>query len=360
MYKVIVVEGITFQPKHEITLDDLPWSRTWNSGHQGSFSFKVSELDLQPELHRTNLWPLENWIVVEWDGTPIYAAIITNHDYKRSTRTVTVSYADIWWFWERRHVLSDRTAEAGQFMYDWKNITYRAQAIRAVKRGIEGDGPLHWDLPIVFPSEGPAGTVDRQVWGYALESVQDVVGEAMEAGDLNIDFRPRWGVGVGLEFVMEINGAGSLIEYDLDAEESPVLDLDYKVSGERLANHVYGTGEGSEEDMIIRVSSKPTESPYPALERVVAGKQVDTKPRLQALVSAERIRYDQMLRQVALKVRAEGPPAVSIFRLGATVNWRTINDPYLPTTWNNQTLIQVSGSLKPEVILSLSEFWSGM
>lgn len=357
MYKVTVVEGVTFQPKHEIFLDDFPWSRVWNAGHQGSFSFKVSELELQPELHRTNLWPLENWLVVEWNGTPVYAAIITDHAYKRSTRTVTVSYADIWWFWERRNVLSNRTADAANYLYDWQNITYRAMAIKAVKVGIDAEpgSPLSWHLPIVFPSEGSAGTVDRKVYGYSFESVKSLLDEAAKAGDLNIDFRPRWSSYGSLEFVMDINAFGPVLEWDLDAVDTPVVDLDYKVSGSRLANHVFGTGEGSEEDMLVRTSSKPIASPYPALERVISGKSVDTKERLQALVSAERIGHDAMIRQSVLTVRAEGPPSVASFQLGSPVSWRTISDPYVPNIWNQSIVIQISGSLKRDVTLTLAE-----
>lgn len=355
MYRVVLVEGVTFQPKHELFLEDLPWSRTWNSGHQASFSFKVSAMEDQPELHRTNLWPLENWIVVEWDGTVVYAALLTDHDYDRESRTVTIPYADIWWFWDRRHVLSDRTSEAGQFLYDWQNISYQTLAIRAVKRGLEGEGPLWWDLPIVFPAE-TSGTLDRKVYGYAFESVQDLLSEAMEAGDLNIDFRPRWSTAGTLEWVMEFNASGSMLEYDLDAEDSPVTGLKYKVAGSRLANHVYATGEGSEEDMLVRMSTKPIASPYPALERVISGKSVDSGPRLQAFASAERIGHDAMLRQVNMKVRAEGPPPVSSFRLGSMVRWRTIDDPYLPNIWHEQPIIQIAGSLKRDVTLSLAEF----
>lgn len=361
MFKVIVVEGVTFQPKHEIYVDNFPWARNWNGGHQGSFSFKVSELDLEPETRRTNLWPIENWLVVEWNGTPIYAAIITNHKYNRASRTVTISYADIWWFWTRRFVLSDRTNELATFYIDWKKVSYRTVAIRAVKRGIEGDGPLWWELPIAFPAEGPAGTLDRKVWGYSLEKVMDLLTEAMEAGDLNIDFRPRWNTAGGnLEFVMEINGTGPLLEYDLDAEDSPVLDLDYEIDANQLANNVYGTGEGSEVDMVVRTSANPESSMYVALEAVYSGKRVDDKERLQSLVTAQRKNFNQTRRQAGLKVRADGPPNISDFKLGSTIRWRTIDDPYLEPLWNEQTLIGFSGSLKPDVTLVLSEFWVGM
>ena len=64
--------------------------------------------------------------------------------------------------------------------------------------------------------------------------------------------------------------------------------------------------------------------------------------------------------KAALEVRAEGPPSLTSFRLGAKVRWRTITDPYLTDAWNEQTLIQFSGSLKPKVNLALSEFWVGM
>lgn len=357
-YNVVVVNGQSWRPEYSVTLDDMPWKRAWNTGHQGSLNFSVSELDLQPELHRTRLWPLEYWLVIEWNGTPVYAAIITDHKYNWKSRTVTISYADIWWFWERRHVLSDRTAQAGEYSYDWKNISYETLAIRAVKRGIEsGDGDLNWYLPISFPAE-TSGSVDRAVHGYQFETVKELLDEATQAGDMNLDFRPRWASDGSLAWTLEFDTAEVVLEYDLDAAVSPVLDLDYQVVGSQLANHVYITGEGSEDDMLVRTSQKPGGSPYPALERVIAGKSVDTVQRLQNLVTAERTNHDATIRQCGLKVHADGPPHLGVFRLGSQVRWRSVVDPYLPNVWHQQTLIEFSGSLKPEVTLTMTD-WGG-
>lgn len=357
-FRVTLVSGASFMPVYDLPIDDFSWKRVWNTGHQGTLSFKVSELELLPELHRTSLWPLEYWLVVQWNSTPVYAAIITDHDYNWKSRTVTISYADIWWFWDRRHVLSNRTAQAGQFSYEWTNISYQTLAIRAVKRGLESaDGDLNWWLPIVFPAE-TSGTLNRDVYGYQFETVKELLDEAVDAGGLNLDFRPYWKGDGSLGWVMEFDTAGMMLEYDLDAAHSPVLDLDYQVVGSRLANHVYITGEGSEEDMLVTTSQKPGGSPYPALERVIAGKSVDKMPRLQALVTAERTNHDATIRQCGLKVHADGPPNVGQFRLGSTVRWRTINDPYLPNVWHEQTLIEFSGSLKHEVTLTMTD-WGG-
>lgn len=357
-YKVIVVNGQNWMKEFELPVDDLPWKRVWNTGHQASLSVVLSELDLKPELHRTQLWPLEYWLVVEWDGVPVYAAIITDHDYNWKSRTFTIEYADIWWFWERRHVLSDRTAAAGQFSYDWKNISYETLAIRAVKRGLESaTGDLNWGIPISFPAE-TSGSLDRPVYGYQFETVKELLDEATQAGELNLDFRPRWATDGSLAWTMEFDTAEVVLEYDLDAAVSPVTDLDYSVIGSQLANHVYITGEGSEEDMLVTTSQKPGGSPYPALERVIAGKSVDKLPRLQALVTAERTNHDATIRHCGMKVLADGPPDVGMFRLGSTVRWRTVSDPYLPNVWHEQTLIEFSGSLKQEVVLTMTD-WGG-
>lgn len=357
-YRVVLVNGLSWTKELVLPIDDLPWKRAWNTGHQGTFSFKLSESEPVPELHRTQIWPLEYWIVVEWDGQPIYAAIITDHKYNWASRSATISYADIWWFWDRRHVLSDRTAQAGQYLFDWKKISYQTLAIRAVKRGIESaDGDLTWDLPISFPAE-TSGSVDREVFGYQFESVKELLDEAIDAGSLNIDFRPRWTSGETLAWSMEFIQPATVLEYDLDAEISPVQDLDYQVVGSQLANHVYITGEGSELDMLVRTSQKPEGSPYPALERVIDGKSVNKLARLQALVTAERTSHDATIRQCGMKVLASGPPDVGRFRLGAKVRWRTINDPYLPNVWHEQTLVEYSGSLQRDVALVMTD-WGG-
>lgn len=358
-FRVTLVEGRSFVKIHDLPIDDISWKRLLNTGHQGSFSFKVSELATKPELARGNIWPLEFWIVVQWNDTPIYAALITDHRYIRSSRTVTVSFADIWFFWDRRHVLGNRTAEAAGYSFDWKNISYQTQAIRAVKMGLleETDSPLLWDLPIVFPAE-TSGSVNREVWGYNFETVKEVIDEAIEAGEFDVDFRPRWSTAGTLEWVMEINGAGTTLEYDLDAAISPVTDLEYNVVGSQLANHVFGIGEGSEEDMLVRVSTKPTATSYPALEGTVEGKSVNTTERLQALTTAHRTGRDAMIRQASMQVLADGPPNVGQFRLGATVRWRSVSDPYVPTIWHEQKIVEFSGSLQPEVSISMTD-WGG-
>lgn len=357
-FRLTLVDGASFMPVYDLPVDSFSWKRVWNTGHQGTMNFVVSELELLPELHRTSLWPLEYWLVVQWDSTPIYAAIITDHDYSWKSRTVTISYADIWWFWDRRHVLSDRTSQAGQFSYEWNNISYQTLAIRAVKQGLESaDGDLTWGLPVAFPAE-TSGTLDRDVYGYQFETVKELIDEAVEAGNLNLDFRPYWKSDGSLGWSMEFDQSGIVLEYDLDAAVSPVIDLDYKVVGSQLSNHVYITGEGSEEDMLLRISQKPGGSPYPALERVIDGKSVNSLDRLQALVTAERTNHDAMIRQTGLKAHADGPPHVGQFRLGSKVRWRTVEDPYLPNIWHEQTLVEFSGSLKHEVTLTMTD-WGG-
>lgn len=358
-YRVTLVDGGSWMPIHDLPVDDLPWKRLWNTGHQSSFSFKVSELDLKPELYRENIWPLRFWIVVQWNNTPIYAAMITDHKYKRATRTVTVPVADIWYFWDRRHVLDNKTAEAGLYKLDWKNITYKTMAIRAVKKGIEQveESPLNWALPIVFPAEA-SGSIDREVWGYSLETVKELLDEASQAGEFNTDFRPRWAADGSLEFVMEFDGAGTTLEYDLDAAESPVTDLEYTVVGSKLTNHVFGIGEGSEMDMLMRVSTKPGYTPYPALESTVDGKNISKKERLQEMATAHRFAHDATIRQATMEVRADGPPHVGMIRLGSKVRWRSVEDPYVPTQWHEQTIVEFSGSLKQSVNISMTD-WGG-
>lgn len=356
-YRVTLVDGGSWMPMIDLPVDDFPWKRLWNTGHQSSFSFKVSQADLQPELYRTNIWPLEYWVVVQWNNTPIYAAIITDHKYKRSSRTVTVSVADIWYFWDRRHVLDNKTAEAGLYLLNWKNISYKTLAIRSVKKGIEQveTSPLNWDLPIVFPAES-SGSIDREVWGYSFETVKELLDEASQAGEFNIDFRPRWASDGSLEFVMEFDGSGTTLEYDLDAEISPVTDLEYTVVGSKLANHVFGIGEGSEMDMLVRVSTKPSYTKYPALESTMDGKNITKKERLQDLATAHRFSHDASIRQATLEVLADGPPHVGQFRLGSKVRWRSVEDPYVPTIWHEQTIVEFSGSLKNKVSISMTDF----
>lgn len=337
----------------EVKAKSGSWARARNTGRSGECTIQANDPDHFLGTQRTPVWPYQNWVVVEWAPPGslawkiLYAGVITKPVYSWASKTLTLPHTDIWAFWPKRHVLPDRSNDLASKKITWTGLSAGTIAKRAVQAGLDGQGsPLNYGLPIVFPAD-VAGSITRPVYGYNVETVQDILDEVMESdGGPDIDFRPRWSSEGTLEWVMEMNANKSLVfDYNLDAEQTPVVDMKYALDGSRLSNKVYGLGEGSEKKMLVRQSSGDL-SPYPALESTASFKEINKLDRLQARATGARKALDGAIRQVNMTVRADGPPSVTDLRLGATIRWKADKDSWLLSGWSSGwELIEYSGSM---------------
>lgn len=356
-YRIQVVDGATWRPTMELKPTSGPWARARNSGRGGQLVVQTKDEHFVG-TQRLPVWPVQNWIVVEWapvgsfEWKILYAAIITEAAYDWVTKNLTLSHTDLWHFWDRRFVLADRANTLASSKIVWTNVSAMTLAIRAVKAGLDGHGsPLTYAMPIVFPSE-TAGTIDRTIYGYSLETVRDILDDVMESENgPDIDFRPRWSSTGTLEWVMEFNANRDVVfDYDLDADQTPVTSMTYQISGSHLANKVYGLGEGTEKKMLVRQSTHDS-SPYPALELDESFREVKKVDQLQKRTTGARLTSGITVRQVTIKVQAEGPPSVKDLRLGAKVYWKADSDSWLLSGWSaGWEIIEYSGSMTSDDI----------
>lgn len=357
-YRVQIVSAETWRPLMEVKPLSGSWSRARNAGRGGQMTVQVRGDEYAQDVRRLDTWPFQRWVVVEWaspgseDYRVLYAGAILNPRYSWLTGQLSISHTDIWAMWTRRLVLASRTASAATEHLKWTGMSLGMLAKRAVAAGLDPrESHLNYALPVVLPADVP-GTVDRTVYGYNFETVQDLLDEVLESeAGPNIDFRPRWSSEGTLEWVMEFNANGSVVfDYDLDAEDSPVKDLEYALDGSHLANFLYGVGEGSEKKTLVRISDAQ-ETPYIALEDVESFKEVSKLDRLQRLTTGSRLARDGAIRTMTMKVTADGPPKVTDLRVGASVRWKAEVDKYFLSGWSvGWELLEYGGSFGSEEI----------
>lgn len=352
-YRVQLVDGRSFRPTMEVKPVSGSWSRARNIGRGGNCTIQANDPDYFLGTQRTPVWPFQQWIVVEWapPGSLVwkilYAGIITEAVYSWAGKSLDLAHSDLWVFWPKRVVTPDRSNDLASKKITWTGHSAGTIAKKAIQAGLNAQGsPLNYALPIVFPAD-VAGTHDRTVYGYNFETVQDILDEVMESDEgPDIDFRPRWSTGGTLEWVMEVNANRTVVfDYNLDADQTPVTSMTYKLAGMGLSNKVYGLGEGSEKKMLVRQSSGDL-SPYPALESTASFKEINKLDRLQARTTGARKALDGAIRQVDMTVKDDGPPRVTDLLLGSTIRWKADKDSWLLSGWSSGwELIEYSGQM---------------
>lgn len=336
----------------ELTPLSAPWERGLNAGSSGRMVLQAGDTEEPLVVIPATTWPLNNWVVIEWDGVPVYAGIVTDTEYDWKTRQVTLSHSDIWWHWSRRFVLEDRSSTFPKGVIEWTNLRPMILAKRAIQAGMNGGSDPNYALPIILPEEGEVGSSRRTVYGYNLETVQDILDELMESETgFDLDFIPRWSTAGTLELVMAVDAnKGRVLEWDLDAEETPVQSLKFRIAGSSINTRIYGVGEGSEKNM-LSYANRVQGTTYPALETMASFKEINTVPRLASRVMGIRHASSGAMRQVDMSVLASGSPGLGSFQLGALVRWRAENDTWLPSGWSEDwEMLGMSGDVSTEEV----------
>jgi len=295
---------------------------------------------------RAVTWPLETMVVVESDNRIEFAGFVTTSKYSWKSQQVNLSLNDIWWIFGKRFLLDNRTSLLTQSQLDFDGVDNRTLAKRAIEFGTNEDSLPDYYLPIVLPADS-SGTINRRVYGYDMETIQDLLDEAMDSEDgVDLDFRPRWAADGTLEWVMETNANKTkYLEWDLDAADHNVTEYEFTVEGQGIGNIVYGLGEGSEVDMKVHAAKTP-DSVYLALERSVSFKDVKNTDTLRRRTLGEMVPTNGAIRQISMTINGDDRPNVGDLHLGSTVRWKADNDPWLLSGWSGEwELLEYSGSM---------------
>lgn len=350
-WKVWCVDTETGARKGLLSCGEATWAHALNASGAGEASFVVGDRDSfgQPGKYLTE--PVSTILVIEWDGTPIYGGIIWVREYSRDSRTVKLTYADPWSILGQRLVVAYHSAGVEKeppLIYG--PLSLETQVKRAVQAATAGE---MFALPIVLPAD-MAGVHIREYAGYHLPTWTAVVKKlTSEQYGPDIVFAPRWRPSDPkyFEWVMNIGvPEPGLLVWNLTARKDGASGLVVTEDANRVANHIIGTGQGTEADMLTR-SAIHGASPYPALVKTVSYSQVNDGDELQSLVDAELDLYKQPTEQWSFSILAGSEYKVTELRPGLGVRAYLKDDPWLADGFRNLRLIGFSGDLGPSVQL---------
>lgn len=346
-YKVWSVSTRTWGDKALVEPVSFPWAVALNQGKDTQASFALSDAGSAADVAAGLLTPLSRALVVEWDGEPVYGAIIEDHDYDWETKTLTVPLVDaMWWVLGRRLLLGSKGSDAAAHDLVWSNLTYGTLVKRAIQQAQAG-GP-EYALPIWVPADD-AGTHSQTLYGYHMPVASEVIEDitAVDQGP-DVSFRPRWTAAGTIEWV-RVSGTHAYAEYPIyefhaGAPESGISKLRWKVDGSKVANRIFGLGEGTEKNMLVEPVAD-TGSPYLPLERAVAFKDESDRGRLRSKAAEELAAFRRPTVQVSMDIPADGSPTVAQLRLNSTIRFKATDDPYIEPGWKEARVIEFSGDI---------------
>ncbi|QSZ49573.1 hypothetical protein [Arthrobacter sp. D5-1] len=332
----------TWGGKIELPAFNFTGGRRLNGGTGGTATFKVGDPSVAEVVTAASITPLERILVAEWDGNAVYAGFITSVAEDQDEQTVTVTHQDIWWLWQRRHVLSVRGdgAQSAPAM-TYSNRTLATLANLVVARGMNGTPAARYALPLIMNAD-VAGPHSRTYYGYKFESVADALQELMDTdGGPDIDFDVQWDSGTGsFRWVMR---SGSLTsgewEWDATATHMEVHGLKLDTTAEDVTNRVIGRGEGSGEDILVRAADSFTGT-APALESVPSFSGTSNAAQLQSRVTGALNAANEPVQQISFKIPAGGDVKIGQFILGGNAHLKTSGLRFLSAGWHDWRLIQ--------------------
>lgn len=340
-----------------LPVESFPWSNVLNGSGQGSAGFQLGVPFLGAGMPWRDLCePIKRTMVIEWDGSPVYAGIIWDWDYDFDARTLSVSHADIWSILSKRLVSGSNAAGIEATKIEHASYSLWRLARAAVEAGTSGGA--NYALPIFYQG-WTAGSEARTYYGYHLPRVLESLQAIMDTdGGPNVVFDPRWSAdGSRLEWLMRDGADNSPgLEYNLSAPRREIFGVKVARDANNLANVVIGTGEGTEIKLKTRSATDPA-TQYPAIVKTVSFSQEADLGVLQRNTDAELNASKAPVEQWSAQIHASAAQRVTLLKLGRQVRFYSKGDPMIPDGYHAHRIIEYSGDLSDTVSLQFQPSW---
>jgi len=353
MWTAWSVDTVTGERVGMLPIMDASWARAIGIENAGSVTIPIGTgvvAYTKPQL-RDLLAHWKRTIVLDWDGTVMYAGIVRGRPYPGvGTRRIQVDLCDLWGLWARRGAWNHNAPVVSKWKTEITNASLELLAKRAVQRGITGPAAPPMGVPITLPAD-VAGTLKRTYYGYQLEYVGDVLNDLMSEG-LEIDFAPRW-VGDKLNWLMRMGRpiGGSAHEFHPTAAFPNVSAFSEVTDGARMTNNARNIGEGSEEDMLVG-SSRNNASTLPLLDRTTQRKGATTLQQLWAYSDWDLAAYEFPTGEYSFDVLMSGEG--SSIGMGDLARLFFYGDDWMADGYHDRRVIGLSGTLGEKVTVTVA------
>lgn len=242
MWETWIYDTITGNLLHQVYPASSPWSTSLLGDGEANTVFQIGDADAawNPAKVESYFRPNQRGIAHLWGNHVSYAGKIQYWDHDRDAGTVTVKSAEL-----RSEAAWRLTYGVNQYTNGTLIIANKSHAAAAglvLQRFMLWSAD--WKYPIDLPSLTTAGTFSA-TWPYWKKLwISDLL-EQIEAEGYEIYLRPkRVGNQIRYDVIVQPRIRTGNEVFILGAEESPLLGVKFKVSGESEITGLQGLGEG--------------------------------------------------------------------------------------------------------------------
>lgn len=289
---------------------------------------------------------------------------IWNHNYSRDKRTLKITAANTWSYWNYRALLDLNSDTIPLLLPDGSanpatNFDVTGTDLGTIgKRAVQAMNNRPGQALPMFYEADRAGTSERHLLGadlkYGGSFLKDLTN--VENGP-DIRFDGRWNERRdGVEVLMRTGTAAEprlfgkqVHNWDLTVPESVIRGLEVEVDGQNMADVAWTTG-GRTDDVVLmdrQYNPKFKEQGYPRLDMVDTSHSSVVLPETLRGYGRETLRKGSVPTGfMSFEVRADAEPVIGQYQVGDYCTVKIKNDPYLPDGKYFRRIVQISGNLK--------------
>jgi len=357
MWSFGIYDTITGQPLADVFPSDGRWRRAISDG-SGSHTFRVGDAGrgFPASTWRDLMQPNARTLAVRWAGAVVYAGMILDSAYNRTSGTLTVNHTDIRALFSQRLTFGVSTYGGGNLTVSNRSA---AGAVRAIlDRAVNSWGST-WRLPFDLPADS-SGSLSFTWHNYEWSTIEDLLRQ-VEALGYQVDLQPyldangwlRWQTRVGAPLT------GAQFEFPLTVDHPIVSNLTVRTDGAKQLSGCFYMGKGTEADMRFGEAGFVSGPTIPVRDAARSAKDVSDGDRLNSMAMTDLVEHRSPIVQWDFSLVAtqddSGNELLDIAALqpGARIRLENYGDPFLADGATNHLVLGLSGDMsrtvEPEV-----------
>jgi hypothetical protein len=324
----------------------------------------VRQYDLRQHTHG---W--RTFLAVERDGRIVQAGPVTTRTWDWQAGTLTLGASGIWSYLDRVFIRPVGLVRP----YQKKAVTISGKSLGGIARALVEQMTVNFaqtQVPIVLPPDEPGEHTETfPMWKLLTygEQLRQITQRAVDAPDVRFPARRRaddprfieWVMQVGTELVPDLSQGGPDWVFDTTAPKSPVLGIGTDEDATPMAQRVWATGNGMEEDILMALAQDDTllNLGWPRTEVDESHSTVEWQDTLQGHADALLARSARPIEVWQVTVRAEAAREVLPGDYCQVITGKDpvtgLSDPWLPDGARVMRTRAISGDLTDTLTLEM-------
>ena len=355
MFETWLVEMMTGDKLKRLDPSSFPWSTSIAGDGQGTATFTLpdesqltdAQIAAARDRRHADFRPNQRGLAVLAGSTVLYLGKIQDWDYSRDGGSVIVSTVEL-----RNELAWRMTYGVNQYENGTLTVTNRSVsgAVRAILARFM-QWSADWVYPIDLPADGAGGFTQK--WEYWKKyKISDLIAQIEDEG-YEVYFRPYQSAD-GRQIRLQTRVAPKVTidasTFILNAPQSPLDGVSYKLSGVDEVTGLQGLGEGTGEVQAVKWAGSPVAQGRPV--RDVKQEFPDiADARLQAATDAElAARSDPLVQFKVRRFHASEEWSPAHATPGRVWNLYAHRDRMIPDGWHKLRVIRASGNITTRAI----------